>query len=121
MPLSTDEERQQHKRGYHQRLVIFFVVVFAFGLISVRTEIQQHQTNVQQRQIAATNVRLADTQYRECLLRNESAKNLNGILDAIIVAVKTTKGLPEAEKTKRIGYYQRAKSRFFDCGQDPTP
>lgn len=121
MPLSTDEERRHHLLAYRQRLVIFFVVVFAFGVVSIRTEVQQQRMNSQQRQITAANTRIADTQFRECLLRNESAENLNGILDAIISAVKTAPGLSAAERERRIRAYEGAKSRTFDCGEDPTP
>lgn len=120
MPLSTDAERKG-RLAYRQRLVLFFAVVFAFSVVSIRTEVQQQRLNEQAHQIAQANARVADTQYRECLLRNESANNLNGILDAIITAVQTSKGISEAEKNRRIGFYQHAKSRVFDCGKDPSP
>jgi hypothetical protein len=113
--------------AYRQRLVIFLVVVFMFAVVSIRTEIQQDAITSQQRTIASqshqlsvTNARLADTQYHECLIRNESARNLNKILDAIIVAVKTTPGLSAAERTKRVALYSSAKSSIFDCGKDPA-
>lgn len=108
-------------RAYRQRLVIFFVVVFAFGVVSIRTEIQQGRIDVQQQQIRENNFHIADTQHRECLLRNESAVNLNRILDVIISAVKTSPGLTDAERLRRITLYQNAKSRIFDCGERPTP
>ena len=124
MPLSTDEERRTHRLAYQQRLVLFCVVVFAFGVVSIRTEYQQQRLNSQQQQIEAANTRIADAQYRECLIRNESTANLNKVLDTIIVAVKTaplTPAFSQQEKDRRIALYTNAKGRLADCGKDPTP
>jgi hypothetical protein len=121
MPLTSDRERALHNRAYHQRLVMFFVVVFAFSVVSIRTEFQNQRMNEQQHALEVTNLKIADTQYRECLTRNESARNLNRILDAIVSAVHTAPGLSAAERERRIALYVSAKSNVFDCGKDPTP
>lgn len=119
-PLTTDDERRTHPGAYHQRLVIFFVVVFAFSLVSIRTEYQQHRINEQQRQITATNLHIAQSQYRECLARNTSARNINKILDALVVAVKTSPQLPATERQRRVLFYESVRSEVVDCGKDPS-
>lgn len=129
MPITPvqDREGERSRRqtmAYRQRLVLFFVVVFAFGLVTVRTEIQQQRINDALHQSQIANSRVADNQYRECLIRNESTANLNKILDTIISAVRQAPlapGFDEAERQRRIALYQNAKGALVDCGKDPTP
>jgi hypothetical protein len=99
---------QKRRQGDRRMLVIFAVVVFAFTVQSFRLETQNHT-------IAATNRRISATQHRDCLARNDSARRFNRVLDTIIGTVRSTPGLTQAERDRRVDIYTNAKARVVNC------
>lgn len=106
------ERTVERRRGDSRMLVIFLVVVAAFIAQSVRIEAQQHS-------IEATNHQITRQAYRDCQVRNQSAADLNTVLDTITVSVRTNPLLSAAEKAQRVATYQGAKQGIVNCGRRP--
>lgn len=84
-----------------QVLVLFLFVTMCFVLLAVRTEINDRHNRQTNREL--------------CRFATKEATNVNGILDAVITAVKNTDTLSPAEKKSRLTLYQGAKVQIPDC------
>lgn len=91
-----------------QVLALAFFVVFAFVVLSVRTELQQ-------RQIRSNSVRIAQTQYDQCQLRNQGTRRQNGLINAAIDAEKR-KPKPDPKRIQDLTNFLGATP---DCGSRP--
>ena len=100
---------ERRRRSDRRALVLFLLVVAVFVIQTTRIEVQQHQ-------IEHTNARLAAQAYHDCQVRNESATDLNRVLDSIIKAVREAPDLTAAEKAQRVAIYDGAKQGQVDCG-----
>ncbi len=87
-----------------QPLVLFLVVVFAFSVISIRSEIQQRS--------------LERRVVQECEIRNEATRKINNLIDIIITSIKTNTTLTAAEKTSRLALYETAKGDLVNCSDE---
>jgi hypothetical protein len=91
-----------------QVLATAFFVVLAFGTVSVRQELQQ-------RALARTQHLLRQTQYDQCLLRNEGTARQNNLIDSGIAAERR-KPVPDI---KRIRDLTDFKVSLLNCGNPP--
>lgn len=93
------------------------LLLFAFNLQQAQGELKDLDAAgaVRQRQIETNTTKLATVVHDQCESRNAAAAGTNDVLDTLIVAVRSTKSLPEAEKIDRAVRYTTAKVPVIDC------
>lgn len=109
----------------HKALVLFLVMVVAFSITSIRTEIQQGQQNRQAMQIALAQtqinintIALGKALRHECEVRNEAATNINEVLDTLIdsaVEVGPHAPPPTELQRQRLALWRHAKIAPIQC------
>lgn len=104
-------------------LALAAVVVFAWIVLAVRSEVQQHAILRNQQQIRESQVRIAEnqrqiarTQYDQCALRNVGTRRQNALLDSAIAAEKR-RATPDPKRIKDLTDF---KGTLLDCGSPPA-
>jgi hypothetical protein len=91
-----------------QLLAIFLLVVVAFSIVALRTEVQQ-------RQISRNAAKLAQVVYTQCATQDQTNARQVILLDSAIAAERR-KPKPDA---KRIADLEKFKPDRINCGRKP--
>jgi hypothetical protein len=98
------------KRGKRVNRFLAGFTLFAFLLVSWRTEVQSAQIEdaVERDRLSA---------FRTCQLVNDNARALNEFVDVAIASVKANEALTKADKEYRVSLYVSIKQRLPVCAR----
>lgn len=99
-----------------QALALFAVVVAAFAVVSVRTELITRQLRDQQRQVGVNQTHITQLQYTQCTLRNNGTVRQNALIDSAIAAERR-KPAPDLQRIEDLSAF---KQPTVTCGKPPT-
>jgi len=111
----TDNRGHQSTVTRFQLLAIFLLIVFAFGVVAVRTEVQQRQLTKVVHKADRNATLLAQAVYTQCTTQDASNARQAARID-IEIAAERRRPRPDP---KRIEGLEKFRPNRLDCGRKP--